>query len=162
VTGESDCCEPAWLDDLEIDAWRRLAAVLTVLPSELDAQMQRRADLNQFEYHVLSYLSEAPGRTMRISDLAALVRGSLSRISHLIKRLERRGWLRREPVPEDGRYTNAILTDSGYDKVVAAAPVQLDVVRQLVLAQLTRTQLKQLRDITNKLLAGVDTLKCVE
>jgi DNA-binding MarR family transcriptional regulator len=162
VTGQSDCCEPAWLDDLEIDAWRRLAAVLTVLPGELDAQMQRRADLNQFEYHVLSYLSEAPDRTLRISDLATLVRGSLSRISHLIKRLERRGWLRREPVPGDGRYTNAILTDAGYEKVVSAAPVQLDVVRQLVLAQLTRAQLKQLREITSKLLAGVDSFKCVE
>jgi DNA-binding MarR family transcriptional regulator len=151
-----------WLDDLEIDAWRRLAAVLTVLPGELDAQMQRRADLNQFEYHVLSYLSEAPGRTLRISELATLVRGSLSRISHLIKRLERRGWLRREPAPDDGRYTNAILTDAGYEKVVSAAPVQLDVVRQLVLGQLTRTQLKQMRDIGNRLLAGIDSFKCVE
>jgi hypothetical protein len=64
VTGEGECCEPAWLDDLEIDAWRRLAAVLTVLPSELDAQMQKRADLNQFEYHVLSYLSEAGGSSL--------------------------------------------------------------------------------------------------
>ncbi|GAA0910505.1 MarR family winged helix-turn-helix transcriptional regulator [Virgisporangium aurantiacum] len=162
MTGEGDCCEPAWLDDLEIDAWRGLAAVLTVLPSELDAQMQKRADLNQFEYHVLSYLSEAPDRTLRISDLATLVRGSLSRMSHLIKRLERRGWLRREPAPEDGRYTNAILTDAGYEKVVSVAPVQLDVVRQLVLGQLTRVQLKQLREIGNRLLANVDSFKCVE
>jgi DNA-binding MarR family transcriptional regulator len=162
VTGEGDHCEPAWLDDLEIDAWRRLAAVLTVLPSELDAQMQKRADLNQFEYHVLSHLSEAPDRTLRISDLAMLVRGSLSRMSHLIKRLERRGWLRREPAPEDGRYTNAILTDAGYEKVVSAAPAQLDVVRQLVLGQLTRSQLKQLREIGNRLLANVDSFKCVE
>ncbi|GAA0898877.1 MarR family winged helix-turn-helix transcriptional regulator [Virgisporangium ochraceum] len=160
MTGENDCCEPAWLDDLEIDAWRRLAAVLTVLPSELDAQMQRRADLNQFEYHVLSYLSEAPAHTLRISDLALLVRGSLSRMSHLIKRLEQRGWLRREPAPDDGRYTNAILTEAGYRKVVDTAPIQLDVVRQLVLGQLTRTQLKQLRDIGDRLLGGVDSFRC--
>jgi DNA-binding MarR family transcriptional regulator len=162
VTGEGDCREPAWLDDLESDAWRRLAAVLTVLPSELDAQMQKRADLNQFEYHVLSYLSEAPDRTLRISDLATLVRGSLSRMSHLIKRLERRGWLRREPAPDDGRYTNAILTDAGYEKVVSVAPVQLDVVRQLVLSQLTRPQLEQLSEIGDRLLANVDSVKCVE
>jgi DNA-binding MarR family transcriptional regulator len=133
-----------------------------VLPSEFDAQMQRRTDLNQFEYHVLSYLSEAPDRTLRISDLATLVRGSLSRMSHLITRLERRGWLRREPAPDDGRYTNAIPTDAGYEKVVSAAPVQLDVVRQLVLGQLTRSQLKQLRDIGDRLLTGIDSFKCVE
>jgi DNA-binding MarR family transcriptional regulator len=154
---------PAWLDDLEVDAWRRLAAVLTVLPGELDAQMLRRADINQFEYHVLSHLSEAPDRTLRISDLATLARGSLSRLSHLIKRLEQRGWLRREPAPDDGRYTNAILTEAGYAKVVSAAPVQLEVVRQLVLDQLTRAQLKQLRDIGDRLLAGIDGAKaCVE
>ena len=160
MTGESECCEPAWLDDLEADAWRRLAAVLTVLPSELDTQMQRRADLNQFEYHVLSYLSEAPGRTLRISDLATIVHGSLSRLSHLLKRLEQRGWIRREPAPDDGRYTNAILTDEGYRKVVETAPIQLDVVRQLVLGHLSRAQLRQLREIGDRLLCGVDQFRC--
>jgi DNA-binding MarR family transcriptional regulator len=150
--------KPAWLDDLEIESWRRLAGLLVVLPAELDARMQRRADINQFEYHVLSYLSEAPDRTLRISALAGLVRGSLSRMSHLIKRLEQRGWIRREPAPEDGRYTNAILTDEGYAKVVSAAPDQLAVVRQLVLDPLTRTQLRHLRDIGDKLLSAIDAV----
>src|SRR5204863_302166 len=77
---------------------------------------------NLFEYMVLSRLSMAPDRTSRMSELAEESGGSLSRLSNVIKRLEQRGFVRREPDPGDGRYTNAILTEPGWEKVVAAAP----------------------------------------
>jgi DNA-binding MarR family transcriptional regulator len=141
-----------WLDEKQLEAWLRFAAVLTMLPAELDAEMQRTAGLTQFEYAVLARLSEAPGRTLRISRLAAFARGSLSRMSHLIKRLEGRGWVRRELDPEDGRYTNAILTDAGYAKVVATAPGQVELVRRLVIDALTPTQLRQLGEISARLI----------
>src|SRR3712207_1504244 len=98
---EPPAAEPPWLDGEQLDAWLRFAGVLVLLPAELDGQMHRQAGITHFEYVVLARLSEAPGRTMRISDLAGLARGSLSRLSHLIKRLERRGWVRREPCPRD-------------------------------------------------------------
>lgn len=143
--------ETNWLDDRQLEAWLRFAGLIVVVPAELDAGMQRSAGLTQFEYGVLAGLSQSPGRTMRISHLAEYVRGSLSRMSHLIKRLERRGWIRRELDPTDGRYTNAILTDEGYAKVVATAPAQVELVRRLVIDALTPAQLRQLGEISARI-----------
>jgi DNA-binding MarR family transcriptional regulator len=141
-----------WLDDAQLAAWMRFGGLLVMLPAELDSEMQRRAGLTQFEYGVLANLSESPDRTRRISELAAITNGSLSRMSHLIKRLEGQGWIRREPDPENGRYTNAILTDAGYAKVVETAPAQLELVRRLVVDALTPAQLRQLGEISARLL----------
>ena len=143
--------ETNWLDERQLDSWLRFNAILVMLPAELDAEMQRSAGLTQFEYGVLAGLSESPGRTMRISHLADYTRGSLSRMSHLIKRLERRGWVRRELDTCDGRYTNAILTDEGYAKVVATAPAQVQLVRKLVVDALTPAQMRQLGEISARI-----------
>jgi DNA-binding MarR family transcriptional regulator len=133
----------------------RFYGMLTLLPAELDADMQRRAGITQFEYSVLAALSETPGHCQRISRLAAFAKGSLSRMSHLIKRLERRGWVRRELDPDDGRYTNAILTDEGYAKVVAIAPGQVDLVRRLVVDAISPAQLRQLGEISERIIDGL-------
>jgi DNA-binding MarR family transcriptional regulator len=114
--------------------------------------MQRDSGLSHFEYLVLANLSEAPGRTRRMSALAALANGSLSRLSHVVKRLEARGWVRRQPCPQDGRYTDAVLTDAGYDKVVASAPGHVEAVRTLVLDALTGDELDRLGDIARRVL----------
>ena len=146
-----------WLDDKQLQEWMSFSALLIVLPGELDSEMQRLAGMTQFEYTVMAGLSESPERTMRISTLAQLSRGSISRMSHLIKRLEKRGWIRREPDRCDGRYTNAILTDDGYAKVVETAPGQLDLVRRLVVDALTPAQLSRLGEISGRLLGGISS-----
>lgn len=133
-----------------------LAGMMIKLPAALDAQLQRDAGLNTFEYFVLSGLSEAPGRTLRMSELAVFANGSLSRLSHVVTRLERRGWVRREPCPSDGRYTNAILTPDGWDKLAAAAPGHVETVRRLVLDALTAAQARDLRDIGRSVLRHLD------
>jgi DNA-binding MarR family transcriptional regulator len=156
MSTEPGAAPPRWLDSGELAAWRGFSALLVSLSAELDAQMQRRADLSEFEYHVLAGLSEAPDRTMRMSILAEFAHGSLSRLSHLIKRLEQRGWVRREPCPDDGRSTHAILTDAGWAKVVEAAPHQLEIVRHLVVDALTPTQLRQLGEMSTRMLARVE------
>jgi DNA-binding MarR family transcriptional regulator len=109
--------EPRWLDAEERQAWLALASLLIRLPSALDAQLARDAGTNHFEYMVLAGLSEAPGRTLRMSVLAMLAEGSLPRLSQVVSRLEKRGWARRAPDPSDGRYTSAILTEEGWAKV---------------------------------------------
>ena len=88
-----------WLDDDEMAAWIRLAAVLELLPGVLDSQLRRDADLTHFEYFVLAMLSEAPERTLRMSGLAALTNATLPRLSHVISRLEERGLVERFPCP---------------------------------------------------------------
>ena len=148
--------EPRWLTAEEMEAWLALAAVVIKLPAALDAQLQRDAGITHFQYLVLANLSEAPGRTRRMSELAELTNGSLSRLSHVMSRLEERGWVRREPCQENGRYTNAILTCEGWDKVVATAPGHVETVRQLVIDALSATQRRQLRDIGRRVLARVE------
>jgi DNA-binding MarR family transcriptional regulator len=146
---------PRWLTPDEHDAWIPLAGLLIKLPAALDAQLQRDAGLSHFEYMVLAGLSEAPGRTLRMSQLADLASGSLSRLSHVVTRLERRGWVRREACPGDGRYTNAVLTDEGWAKVVATAPGHVGTVRALVIDAIGPEQIGQLGDIARRIMRRV-------
>ena len=142
---------PRWLSDDEQRAWIAVANLIVQLPGALDAQLQRESGINLFEYMVLSRLSMTPDRTSRMSDLAEPTGGSLSRLSNVIKRLEQRGFVRREPDPGDGRYTNAILTEPGWEKVVAAAPGHVAAVRHLVLDPLGPDQIAALGEIGEQL-----------
>jgi len=148
--------EPRWLNGEEHRAWFALGSVLIRLPAALDAQLQRDAGISHFEYQVLAALSEAPDRTLRMSELAVLAEGSLSRLSQVVSRLERRGWVGRTPDPTDGRYTLAVLTDDGWDKVVATAPGHVDAVRTLVFDALTKAQIRQLTDIGHRIMRAID------
>lgn len=147
-----------WLDDEEIVAWVRLAAVLELLPAALDSQLRRDADLTHFEYFVLAMLSEAPQRTLRMTALAARTNATLPRLSHVIRRLEQRGLVERFPCPEDGRATNARLTETGWAKVVATAPGHVQTVRTYVIDALTSEQITQLSAITEAMLTRLDPL----
>ncbi|MGD9955207.1 MAG: MarR family winged helix-turn-helix transcriptional regulator [Candidatus Nanopelagicales bacterium] len=148
--------EPRWLDAEERAAWVRLAGVVELLPAALDAQLRRDADLTHFEYWVLSMLSEAEHRTLRMTALAERTNASLSRLSHVVSRLEDRGLVERFPCPEDKRATNARLTAEGWDKVVETAPGHLAAVRHYVIDGLSREQLGQLAAISNAILENVD------
>ncbi len=148
--------ETRWLTDEERVAWVRLAAVLELLPGVLDTQLRRDADLSHFEYFVLAMLSEAPGRTLRMTSLAARTNATLPRLSHVVRRLEDRGLVRRFPCPEDGRATNAQLTEQGWATVVAAAPGHVANVRQQVIDALDGDQVRQLAEITEAILGRID------
>lgn len=148
--------ETKWLDEAERGAWLRLVAVVELLPGVLDAQLRAEAGLTHFEYFVLAMLSEAPERTLRMTTLAQRTNATLPRLSHVVRRLEDRGLVDRVPCPEDGRATNAHLTEAGWDAVVAAAPGHVDTVRKYVLDPLTREQLDQLRGIGDALLTRLD------
>ncbi|TQS40229.1 MarR family winged helix-turn-helix transcriptional regulator [Cryptosporangium phraense] len=145
-----------WLDADQQRSWLRLAGLMIKLPAALDAQLQRDAGISHFDYMVLSRLSEAPDRVLRMSQLAEFANGSLSRLSHVVKRLEQRGWVERRPCPEDGRATNAVLTEAGWEKVVATAPGHVATVRSLVVEPLTTEQLEEFGDLVGVLLSQVD------
>jgi DNA-binding MarR family transcriptional regulator len=148
--------EPRWLTGEQMGTWLALVSVLTRLPSALDAQLRRDAGITHFEYQVMAGLSESPGRTLRMSVLAVLAEGSLSRLSQVVGRLEKRGWVRRTPDPTDGRYTLAVLTEAGWDKVVATAPGHVEAVRRFVFDPLTAAQHRQLRDIGRRVIRAID------
>jgi DNA-binding MarR family transcriptional regulator len=155
--------EPRWLDEDERRCWFALMGLLLRLPTALDAQLQRDAGISNFEYQVMAGLSDQPDRTMRISELAALSGGSLPRMSQVIARLEKRGWVRRTPDPADGRYTLAILTEEGWSKVSRTAPGHVENVRRLIFDPLTKAQPRQLTDIARRILRATDpTDSCLD
>jgi DNA-binding MarR family transcriptional regulator len=145
-----------WLTADEQHAWRRTAAVMTLLPAALDAQLQRDAGLTQFSYLVLAMLSESHDRVMPMSELASMVSSSLSRLSHVVSRLEQQGWVAREPCAGNGRVTMARLTDAGWDKVVATAPGHAAEVRRLVIDAVGPDRIADLDAITGAILRCLD------
>ncbi len=155
-SGVDEAAETRWLDADERAAWISLVGLLMRLGPVLDAQLRRDAGLTLFEYSVLAGLSEQPGRTMRMSELAAVAEGSLSRLSQVVARLERKGFVRRAVDPTDGRYTLATLTEPGWDVVVATAPGHVAEVRRLVLDPLSRAQVKQLGAIGRRIGLAID------
>jgi DNA-binding MarR family transcriptional regulator len=148
--------EPRWLDAEERQAWLALASTLNRLPAALDAQLRRDAGISHFEYQVMALLSEAPGRTLRMSELARMAEGSLPRLSQVTTRLEQHGWVTRTPDPADGRYTLATLTGPGQAKVTEAAPGHVQEVRRLVFDPLTKSQSRQLREISRRIMLAID------
>lgn len=149
--------EVHWLTPDERAAWLAVAALIVKLPGALDAQLQADQQLSFFEYMVLAVLSEREDRTLQMSDIAAATSASLSRLSHTVTRLERQGLVRRDRIPGPGRRTNAVLTDLGYDKVVAAAPGHVTRVRDLLIDAVTSEQLQELRKVGGQVLDRIDT-----
>jgi DNA-binding MarR family transcriptional regulator len=92
-----------------------------------------------------------------MSALADLANASLSRLSHLVKRLEERGLVRREADRADGRFTNAILTEEGFRVLAAAAPGHVAHVRSLVVDVLSPEQLRRMGLAADRIMARIDT-----
>ncbi|MEV6477533.1 MarR family transcriptional regulator [Streptomyces sp. NPDC051657] len=136
-----------WLDGEEREAWLANSAMMISLPAALDARMQRESGMTFFEYMVLSVLSEQQAHTLQMSDLAARTAASLSRLSHVVGRLEKRGLLARARIPGSGRRTSATLSDAGYAAVVAAAPGHVAAVREYLIDGLQPHELATLRRI---------------
>ena len=146
-----------WLTAGELDSWLAVVRLISWLPWSIDQQLRRDSDLGMVEYQVLAVLSEAPERTMRMSSLAMLTNASLSRLSHLFRRLEGRGLARREPDPTDGRFTNAILTEKGFQTLAEAAPGHVAHVRSLVIDVLSSEQLRRLGLAADRIMSRIDT-----
>ena len=96
-----------WLAPDELSAWLVYVATTSLLDGALDRQLQRDSGMPMAYYLILAMLSDVPGRTLRMSDLAAVTQSSQSRLSHAVSKLERNGWVRRSPCPDDRRSTLA-------------------------------------------------------
>jgi len=157
VVGSAEEPPVKWLTAAELDSWISLVRMMTWLPWSIDQQLQRDSNLGVVEYQVLAMLSGSPERRMRMSSLAEVTNASLSRLSHLVKRLEERGLVRRQPDPADGRFTNAILTDHGFQALAAAVPGHVTHVRSLVIDVLSPEQLRRLGQVADRIMSRIDT-----
>ena len=114
------------------------------LPAALESDLQRTTGLTTFEYLVLANLSEADERTLRMSELASSANSSLSRLSHVVRRLAGNGLVVKRVCADDGRVSVVELTKAGLRRVSAAAPLHVAKVRELVVEPLTKADLIRL------------------
>ncbi|MEU5784022.1 MarR family winged helix-turn-helix transcriptional regulator [Micromonospora lupini] len=140
-----------WLNPDEQRTWRAYLAASRALMDTLDRELQRDAGMPHAYYEILVRLSEAPGRQLRMSDLAEAAGSSRSRLSHAVARLEAAGWVRREDCPTDRRGQIAVLTDDGFATLAAAAPGHVEGVRRHLFDALSPAQVDQLRRISETL-----------
>ncbi|GAB0103539.1 MarR family transcriptional regulator [Nocardia sp. JMUB6875] len=144
-----------WLNPMEQRAWRTLVALTTRLPAALDTQLQRESGITHFEYFVMTLLSEEPGHRLQLSELAQKANASLSRLSHVVSKLERLGWAQRVTIT-GRRGAQAVLTDAGFRKVTEATPGYLECVRGLVFDGLDAEQTKDLLALGETLVEQLD------
>lgn len=148
--------EPRWLNADERRAWLALLSINTLLPAALDTQLQSAGKLSLFDYNVLAMLSETDGRFLPMSELAARTSASLSRLSHVVTKLQKRGWVERQAHPRDARVTVAHLTEAGMSTIVSLAPGHVESVRTLMMDSLTPDDVADLARIGEKIVARLD------
>ncbi|MER5997713.1 MarR family transcriptional regulator [Nonomuraea angiospora] len=141
-----------WLNDDEQRAWRAFGLASRLLTDRLERDLLAGAGMPPTYYELLVLLSEAPERTMRMSELAHWTNSKPSRISHAVNKLEEKGWVRREHCVDDRRGWLAVLTDDGLAALRATAPRHVASVREHLIDLLTPEQLRQLEDISQVLL----------
>jgi len=135
---------PRWLTVDEQSAWRAYRDGTFLLLRALARELEAGTGLSLHEYEVLVRLSEAPGRTLRMSELADDVTHSRSRLTHTIGRMEAAGLVVRVPCPQDARGVNCAMTPAGWERLVAAAPLHVTSVRAHLVDVLSRAQLAAL------------------
>jgi DNA-binding MarR family transcriptional regulator len=143
-----------WLSDAEQRVWRRYLEATGLVSDELERQLQRDSGLPHAYYEVLVALSEAPDRTLRMSELAERSRSSRSRMSHAVARLEQGGLIERKGCPSDKRGSFAVLTEKGFAALADAAPGHVNAVRETLFDTLTPTQVEQLGEICSAIIEG--------
>ncbi|MEV5386241.1 MarR family transcriptional regulator [Streptomyces sp. NPDC052721] len=147
--------ETWWLNDEEQRTWRSFLLASRLVLDRVERQLKQDADISFAYFEILTRLSEAPERRMRMADLAAACVFDRSRLSHAIDRLVRDGWVRRVPCPSDARGQMAELTDEGMEKVRQAARDHAEQVRSLLFDRLTQDQQTALQEISEVLATGI-------
>lgn len=136
-----------WLTIEEQAVWRAWLVASSMMKERLAGDLETATELTDEEYGLLVQLSEAEGRRLRMSSLAALGLHSRSRLSHSISRLVEKGWVTKQPCDTDRRGSWAALTRSGFEALEAAAPIHIQSVREHLLDPLTPNQVTQLGQI---------------
>ncbi|MFE2940550.1 MarR family winged helix-turn-helix transcriptional regulator [Streptomyces sp. NPDC059255] len=136
--------DPRWLDEHELAAWRGFITAATLLERRLDQQLKEEAGLSHAQYEILVRLSEAPGGELRMTGLADLLLTSKSGLTYQVGQLEKAGLVRRRSCPSDVRGVFAVLTDAGRERLRAAAPGHVALVRELFIDVLDGDQLAAL------------------
>lgn len=153
MTSEDSDSQDIWLSEKQQDVWLDVWTMRIGLPARLDAQLKEAAGLSHFEYFTMAQISMSPHHRLRMSELAELADMTLSHLSRVVTRLEKAGWVKRVPDPDDGRATVAVLTESGWNKVEETAPGHVQEVRRIVFDDLTDEELEVFGTAMKKIVA---------
>jgi DNA-binding MarR family transcriptional regulator len=126
------------------------------LPTAIDGDLQRNAGLSFYESLVLASLSETDDGMLQMSDPARQANSSLSRLSHLISRLMKRGWVIKRSCVNDRRASTVVLTASGGEKIRGAAPGHAQFVQRVVVRSLSPARLGQLGEAAAAVVQAID------
>src|SRR3954452_14649606 len=129
------------LTDTEQKAWRTFIESSWALHTHLEEDLRAQTGLSMNDFHVLVVLSEAPDRRLRMGELAGRLVFSPSRVTYQINSMVKRGLVRKQPCPEDGRGQEAVLTDAGLTALETAAPLHLVTVRDRFIDRLDPDEL---------------------
>ncbi|AUH42923.1 MarR family winged helix-turn-helix transcriptional regulator [Streptomyces sp. CMB-StM0423] len=144
-----------WLTEDEQRIWRLFMDAVRDFNAHLDRQLRRDSGMPVAYYEILVHLSEAPGRSLRMSQLAELCRSSRSRLSHAVAALEKAGYVSRCTTDADRRGSVAQLTDAGFGVLEAAAPAHVTEVRKHLFDVLTPEQQQKLGEISGAVKEGL-------
>lgn len=145
-----------WLNSDEQYTWLLLWSVTEWLPTRLDEQLKRDSGVNLYDYFALAQISMAPDAQLTMTELAALSDMSPSRLSHVVARLEKRGWVVRTQSAEDRRTNIASITEEGHAFITTAAPGHVERARQLVFDPLTAEEIDTLGAILGKIVGALN------
>ncbi len=137
---------PRWLDPDEKRAWNAFLSSHALLARRLDQQLKRDAGISHLQYEILTKLSAAPNRELRMAELACRLLNTKSGLTYQVGQLERAGLVRRRPCPSDSRAVYAVLTDAGMAFLERIAPAHVALVRDLLIDVLTPEQLSTIAD----------------
>jgi DNA-binding MarR family transcriptional regulator len=142
------------LSRTELGAWRGLLRVHSALVRELDAELDAEHGLPLVSYDVLIYLRSAPGKRLRMAELADSVLLSRSGVTRLVDRLVREGLITRDTCESDGRGSFAVLTDEGEAVLARARPAHLGGVRERFLRHFSEEELRTLAEFWERVAPG--------
>ncbi|WP_336216895.1 MarR family winged helix-turn-helix transcriptional regulator [Nonomuraea sp. LPB2021202275-12-8] len=142
--------ETRWLDPTEMAAWRAFLSTSHLLERRIEEQLKSAAGLTHPQYEILVRLADAPGRQMRMTELARGVVVSKSALTYQINQLEKAGLVERTTCPSDDRGVLAVITEAGIQCLRQVAPGHLDVVRAYLIDRLTREELESMTTAMTK------------
>ncbi|MGW3284963.1 MarR family winged helix-turn-helix transcriptional regulator [Streptomyces sp. NPDC001002] len=153
---------PRWLDAEERRAWLAYVEFSTLLSDYLNRQLRQEAGVPHTDYILLAHLSELPGQSLTMSELAERLKITRSRLTHAVNRLQEAGYVERRDDPANRRNQLAVVTEGGRRLLEQAAPGHVEAVRRAVFDVLTRDQVRQFAEVGEAINSALQRMDAAE
>ncbi|MEU6641297.1 MarR family transcriptional regulator [Saccharomonospora sp. NPDC046836] len=148
-----------WLSETEMTAWRSYIVSTMRLRQRLHRELVEEHDVSLVDYEVLVCLSMSPEHRLRMTELAAMLGSTKSRLSHQVGRMEEAGYVRRGRDPEDRRGVAAELTRNGLALLETAAPTHVAGVRAHLIDLMSTAEQVTMGTVFSRVLAHLEDIE---